>query len=167
MKRTSLITILIILTLQGCINREGEVERVDPRDIRETNTNYGAEDLHIFTKSMIQSLLRSKLFKQTKPYLAVEPIHLGEGVDEHIDTQLIRNSLRNQLLKSQKLYLVNHQFNKERAVDYLLSGDIHSIKRLSAHSIDNFYSLSLQLTDTKSSLIVWTEKKEIRKIAKN
>ena len=37
---------------------------------------------------MIQSMLASKPFLNTKPFLSLRDIEIGQGVDEHMDTKL-------------------------------------------------------------------------------
>lgn len=155
----------------GCASdNSGKVVRIDPRELRDSDANYGVEDLHIFTKSMIQSMLASKPFFKTKPFLSLRGIEIGKGVDEHIDTGLINNSIRTNLIKTTKVNFVDAKYaqtldKKEvKNVDYILSGDIHAIKKNNTKNVDNFYMLSLKLTDSKSSKIVWTEDKEIRKV---
>jgi PBP1b-binding outer membrane lipoprotein LpoB len=160
-----LTSLAILLLLQACSSNSGQVMRIDPRELRDTDANYGSEDLHIFTKSMIQSLLRSKILTSSTPTLILSNIHMGKGIDEHIDTGLIKNSLRNNLLKTKKVHFIDEEYtDNSQHIDYILSGELHAIKKDTPSTIDNFYMLSLKLTDSKSSLLVWTEEKEIRKI---
>jgi len=169
--RKSLLVTMIILLIVGCASdNSGKVVRIDPRELRDTDANYGSEDLHIFTKSMIQSMLASKTFYNTKPFLSLRDIEIGKGVDEHMDTKLINNSIRTNLIKTTKVRFIDSKYadtldKKEvKSIDYILSGDIHAIKKNNTKNIDNFYMLSLKLTDSKNSIIVWTEDKEIRKV---
>lgn len=162
---------LLVLLMVGCASdNSGKVVRIDPREVRDIDANYGSEDLHIFTRSMIQSMLASKPFLNTKPFLSLRDIEIGQGVDEHMDTKLINNSIRTNLIKTTKVRFVDAKYaqsldKKEvKSVDYVLSGDIHAIKKSSKKNVDNFYMLSLKLTDSKNSIIVWTEDKEIRKV---
>jgi len=167
----SIMSLLIFLFIAGCISTDsGKVVRVNPLEMRDMDANYGSEDLHIFIRSMIQSMLRSKPLRKSKPYLSIDTIEIGKGVDEHMDTTLIHNSIRTNLIKTTKVFFVDSNYAKTletknvHNIDYVLSGDIHAIKKSSESSVDNFYMLSLKLTDTKNSVIVWTEDKEIRKV---
>jgi len=165
------IILLMVFLILGCVSdNSGKVMRINPREVRDTDANYGVEDLHIFTKSMIQSMLASKVFYKSKPFLSLIDIEIGQGVDEHLDTKLINNSIRTNLIKTTKVYFIDAEYaqsldeKKVKKANYVLSGDIHAIKKSSKKDIDNFYMLSLKLTDTKNSMIVWTEDKEIRKV---
>jgi len=169
--KKSWIAVIVLLLMVGCASdNSGKVVRIDPKELRDMDANYGSEDLHIFTKSMIQSMLASKPFNKSKPYLSLDNIEIGSGVDEHMDTKLINNSIRTNLIKTTKVHFVDSKHAKSldkkdvKKVDYILSGDIHAIKKSSKKNVDNFYMLSLKLTDTKNSIIVWTEDKEIRKV---
>jgi PBP1b-binding outer membrane lipoprotein LpoB len=171
MKSIISISILFIILFLGCsaVN-SGKVVRVDPREMRDTDANYGVEDLHIFIKSMMQSMLSSEVFKIKVPYLVLNTIGIGKGVDEHMDTRLIANSIRTNLIKTTKVHFIDAEYRKSlegdkvKRIDYLLSGDIHAIKKNTTNTVDNFYMLSLKLTDAKNSKVVWTEDKEIRKV---
>jgi PBP1b-binding outer membrane lipoprotein LpoB len=172
MKTKKLITCITLATLiMGCTSsNSGKVIRVDPRKMQDTDANYGSEDLHIFVEKMVDSMLQSPVLKKkAKPYLALGNIKIGVGVDEHIDTVLIKNSIRTNLIKSTKVNFLDSRYldkSKVIAKDYELRGDVHSIKKNTNSTIDNFYALTLILTDVKTSAIVWTEEKEIRKLVK-
>jgi len=171
--KRDVLCLLMPFIMLGCASdSSGKVVRIDPRELRDIDANYGSEDLHIFTRSMIQSMLASKPFQKSKPYLSLNDIEIGNGVDEHMDTKLINNSIRTNLIKTTKVHFIDNKYAKNldkkdvNRVDYILSGDIHAIKKSNKHNVDNFYMLSLKLTDTKNSVIVWTEDKEIRKVVK-
>jgi len=170
MKR-ELSMVILWVVLMGCTSSNGgKVVRIDPSEMRDSDANYGAEDLHIFIKSMMQSMLSSSLFDKQKPYLTLSEIGIGEGVDEHMDTKLIANSIRTNLIKTTKVHFIDGEYAKHlkadevSAIDYVLSGDIHAIKKDNNNHVDNFYMLSLKLTNAKNSKVVWTEDKEIRKV---
>ncbi len=162
----------LIVLWAGCASEQaGKVLRVDPREIQDTDANYGAEDLHLFVHKMVSSMLQSPLIgTEPKKYLALGDIKIGSGVDEHIDTLLIKNSIRTNLIKSTKINFIDAEYleklnGDQRIVkDFLLRGDLHAIKKDNSKAIDNFYALTLILTDVKTSEIVWTEEKEIRKM---
>ena len=174
LKKTVIYFGLAIVMIGCASSNSGKVVRVDPREIQDTDANYGAEDLHIFVKKMVDSMLKSpKLNKKPLPYLTLGNIKIGIGVDEHIDTMLIKNSIRTNLIKSTKISFIDANYvdktiqNKKTNFikeDYKLTGDIHAIKKNTNNKIDNFYALTLILTDVKTSAVIWTEEKEIRKL---
>ena len=188
-EKKSFLTFVLTLIFIGCASSGGKVVRVDPRGLHDTDANYGAEDLHLFTQKMVSSMLQSSFLNTSKkPYLALGNITLNQGVDEHIDTRLIRNVIRTNLIKSDKVNFIDNTHMKQLeeqidyqnsskyldkstvkkvggfiARDYTMTGDIHAIKKDNGVILDNFYVLSLRLTDVKTSTVVWSEEKEIRK----
>lgn len=169
--KSFIMLILILFGMASCASSgNGKVIRIDAREVKDIDANYGSEDLHIFTRSMIQSMLASKPFHKNKPFLSLRDIKIGQGVDENMDTKLINNSIRTNLMKTTKAHFIDMQYAKTleqkavKNVDYVLSGDIHAIKKHNNKNVDNFYMLSLKLTDSRNSIIVWTEDKEIRKV---
>jgi len=188
-EKKSVLTLVFTLLFIGCVSNGGKVVRVDPRGLHDTDANYGAEDLHLFTQKMVTSMLQSSFLNGSKNlYIALGNITLNRGVDEHIDVKLIKNVIRTNLIKSEKVNFIDNEHIKQLeneidyqnsskyldkstvkkvggfiARDYTMSGDIHAIKKDNGAILDNFYALSLRLTDTKTSAVVWSEEKEIRK----
>ena len=188
-EKKSFLTFVLALIFIGCASSGGKVVRVDSRGLHDTDANYGAEDLHLFTQKMVSSMLQSSFLNTSKKsYLALGNITLNQGVDEHIDTRLIKNVIRTNLIKSDKVNFIDNRHIKQLeeqidyqnsskyldkstvkkvggfiARDYTMTGDIHAIKKDNGVILDNFYVLSLRLTDVKTSTVVWSEEKEIRK----
>jgi len=188
-RTSSMMIVAVVVTLVGCASDRGKVVRVDPRGLYDTDNNYGAEDLHLFTQKMVSSMLQSSFLNGSKkPYIALGNININSGVDEHIDVKLIKNTIRTNLIKSDKVNFIDSEHIKQLeeqidyqnsskymdkstikkvggfiARDYTLTGDIHAIKKDNGKILDNFYALSLRVTDVKTSAIVWSEEKEIRK----
>lgn len=192
MKSISKKIVLIFIPMAfivGCVSNGGKVVRIDPRGLHDVDINYGVEDLHLFTQKMVSSMLKNSFLNSSKkPYIALGKITLNQGVDEHIDTRLIQNIIRTNLIKSNKVNFIDNEHIKQLekeidyqnnskyidkstvkkigkfiASDYIMTGDIHTIKKDNGIILDNFYALSLKLTDVKTSTVVWSEEKEIRK----
>ena len=193
MKKT-VFSISLSLLLIGCVSsssNSGKAVRIDPKSIRDIDIDYGVEDLHLYVKKMVSSMLQSPVLSKGKPILTLGRIRIDSSVTEHIDTKQIKHSIRTNLIKSDKVGFIDnentralegeidYQNNSEyidkstakekgkfTAPDYVLSGDISAIKKDNGSLIDNFYVLTLKLTDIKTRMIVWTEEKEIRKSMK-
>ena len=180
----------VSLLLIGCASSHGgKVVRIDSKSIKDTDINYGVEDLHLYVDKMVASMLQSSVLSKGKPILTLGKIRIDSSVTEHVDTRQIKHSIRTNLIKSNKVGFIDnentralegeidYQNNSEYVdkstakakgnfinPDYVLSGDISAIKKDNGSQIDNFYVLTLKLTDIKTRMIVWTEEKEIRKI---
>ena len=191
-QKIRVMSMLLILIFTGCTSNGGKVVRVDSKGLYDTDANYGAEDLHLYTQKMVSSMLQSSfLHGSSEPYIGLGAITINQGVNEHIDVKLIKNVLRTNLIKSDKVNFIDNDHIKELeqeleyqnsskyldknttkeigrfiARDYTMTGDIHAIKKDNGVILDNFYSLTLRLTNVKTSAIVWSEEKEIRKQVK-
>ncbi len=187
--KSPFIALMLVVNLTGCVSSSGKITRIDSKGLHDVDVNYGAEDLHMFTQKMVSSMLQSSFLKESeKSYIALGKIHINSGVNENIDLNLIKNTIRTNLIKSNKVNFIDAEhigeLEKELdyqnsskyldkstvkkiggfiARDYTLTGDIHAIKKDNGEILDNFYALSLRLTDVKTSAIVWSEEKEIRK----
>jgi len=179
----------VSLLLIGCASSHGgKVVRIDSKSIKDTDINYGVEDLHLYVDKMVASMLQSSVLSKGKPILTLGRIRIDSSVTEHVDTRQIKHSIRTNLIKSSKVGFIDnentkalegeidYQNNSEYVdkstakakgnfinPDYVLSGDISAIKKDNGSQIDNFYVLTLKLTDIKTRMIAWTEEKEIRK----
>ena len=188
MKKT-IMSLGVSFFLIGCASSSGKVVRIDPKSIKDIDINYGAEDLHLYIDKMVSSMLEHPILSKGKPILALDKISIANSVTEHIDTRQIKHSIRTNLIKSNKVGFIDNENTRdlEREIDYqnsseyvdkstakekgnfvnpdyVLKGRISTIKKDNGSTMDNFYVLTLTLTDIKTQMIAWTEEKEIRKI---
>lgn len=180
----------VSLLLIGCASsHSGKVVRIDSKSIKDVDINYGVEDLHLYVDKMVSSMLQSPVLSKGKPILTLGRIRIDSSVTEHVDTKQIKHSIRTNLIKSNKVGFIDNENTrvleeeidyqnsseyvdkstaKEKgnfiAPDYVLSGDISAIKKDNGEIKDNFYVLTLKLTDVKTRMIAWIEEKEIRKM---
>ena len=184
-----IISIGVSFLLIGCVSsNSGKVVRIDSKSIKDTDINYGVEDLHLYVDKMVSSMLQSSVLSDGKPILTLGRVRIDSSVTEHVDTRQIKHSIRTNLIKSNKVGFIDNENTRVLegeidyqnsseyvdkttakakgnfiAPDYVLSGDISAIKKDNGSIMDNFYILTLKLTDIKTRMIVWTEEKEIRK----
>ena len=184
-----IISIGVSFLLIGCVSsNSGKVVRIDSKSIKDTDINYGVEDLHLYVDKMVSSMLQSSVLSDGKPILTLGRVRIDSSVTEHVDTRQIKHSIRTNLIKSNKVGFIDNENTRVLegeidyqnsseyvdkttakakgnfiAPDYVLSGDISAIKKDNGTIMDNFYILTLKLTDIKTRMIVWTEEKEIRK----
>jgi len=187
MKRV-IMSLGVSFLLIGCASSSGKVVRIDSKSIRDIDINYGAEDLHLYVEKMVSSLLQSPILSKGRPVLTLGGIRIASSVTEHIDTRQIKHSIRTNLIKSNKVGFIDNEntralegeidyqnsseyVDKSTAKakgnfvnpDYVLRGRISAIKKDNGSIMDNFYVLTLTLTDIKTGMIAWTEEEEIRK----
>ena len=108
--------------------------------------------------------------------------------DEHIDTKSISDKIRTTLLKSGEVQFsageirreiieelefqrgsgyvdptTQKRMGKQVGADFLLTGEISSIKKQRSGTKDVYFKITLNLVDLETALISWADEKEIRK----
>ena len=142
----------------------------DPRSPR-GGGDFTSYDMQQCASSMIDQLLANraldgKIARQFPkggklPVVAFSRIH-NQTLILGLDLSPMNEIIRNRLINSEKF-----DFFDDGAVnfapDYILSGHIYAINDGNRYNPDNYYLLSMQLSNTKTGLIDWSAKEEIRK----
>lgn len=189
MKNLQLIFLLAAtLGLAGC---QSKVEYGDATEIETVNENFGSSDLQAITAKMVDSMLTFPPVMQltannNRPIIYVDQIK--NKTSEHIDTESVTDSILNKLLRSGKFRFIdmtrvddvrkqlNYQnnagmvdpstainFGKHIGAQYMLYGNLSSIKKQDGSTKDVYYKMTMRLMDIETGLIEWSEEKEIRK----
>jgi len=185
-----ILSITLILILASCASSSGHtIIAANPKDTKRLDERYSIRDLHIHVKAMVQSMLRSpKVFKDKPepPKIALGDIHIGVGIEQRIDVNAIKKSIRTNLMKSGKAKFIDlenrkilesfidyqneskyidpttaQEKGKFLAAEYVLTGDISAMKNQSSTVSKTVYTLNMKLTNIKTSELAWSEEKEI------
>lgn len=120
-----------------------------------------------------------------KPIVLVTKIQ--NKTSEHVETQSIADMIKVELTRSGKLLFIDKEAREDIAneqsyqesgavgsnkigkgqqvgADYILNGRLDSITQEAGKDKTVYYKLTLNLTDIRSGLIVWTDHKQMRKI---
>ncbi|MDE3271020.1 penicillin-binding protein activator LpoB [Pseudoalteromonas sp. G4] len=190
MKKTLLTTsILTILTLTGCANRE-VVTYGDATEVETVDIGFGSTDLQKVAAEMTDSLLVSpamaEFSKSGRPIFFVERIK--NKTSEHIDTESITDSISTKLLRSGSVRFVDMArveaareqltyqqdggmvdansaiaFGQHVGAEYMLYGNLSSIVKFNKDKQDVYYKFTMRLMDLKTGLVEWADETEIRK----
>lgn len=174
----------ICLMFFGCAGTgpyvvEGEVSEFDDK--------FSDTDMKMMAEEMAQSILRIPAIGGYEgiPTLAIDKIEL-KTQGEHINTEMITKKIMYALLNTGRLQFVDREIwdeistelklsqsglmDQERAkkakfigADFLLTGELSSIVKVSGRTRMTFYSLSMRLTDVETTAIIWAGEKEIKK----
>ncbi len=159
-----------------------QIKRVDSHSMQNNNPYYGVEELHLFTEKMVSGMLSSEIF-DGKPIIDVGGVE--NKTDEHIDTNLITDSIKTAIIKSKRARFIDRsmraeinselkyqnsskyidkssskKIGKQIAPNYILDGSVVSIKQKG----DHFYKITLKLHNLETGTIDWIEQKEVRKV---
>lgn len=189
--KSSLLGLVILigcLFLSHCAPKAFVKGRYDDPERENLLTDQWSEtDMQKAVQDMVQSLMQHEVIAKAskKPIIMVTKIQ--NKTSEHIDTQSISDMIRVELSKSNKAIFVDRdaredinqeieyqqsgrvganrtQVGQQVGADYILNGRLDSIVQEAGKDKTVYYKLTLNLTDLRSGLIVWTDYKQLRKV---
>lgn len=186
---TYIFSALAALSLVACSGPQ--VRYGDAKAVETVGVNYGSTDLQAIGESMARSLLQSKAISGSKDAPIVTVAEVKNKTSEYIDTRVITDKIRTQLVKSGQVRFAVNINEMQNQVDelkrqnqsglyknntisktgnmqgakYRIEGSISSIIKQNKNVKDVFYIFNLNLINNESGLIEWADEKEIRKIA--
>jgi len=166
-------------------------EYTDPDKVILLDDKYNESDMKIMADALVDSLLKHQIISSAKKIPVFQVENVSNSTSEHIDMQSLTDKIRTALIKSGKVQFHDKlqrgtlskeyeyqtqsgNVTKETAKakgyqigsDYMLSGDFSSnVQEVGAKKVI-YYKLTLNATDIKTGLIVWTDDKEIKKLYK-
>ena len=195
----SLLALLAMLAisalLTGCSNKPllsaPTVRYGDARAIETVTADFGSTDLQQIAEKMARSLLQHKSISASRDAPTVTLADVRNTTSESIDTRMITEKIRTQLVKSGQVRFavsaneMQGQANELKrqnnsgmyrpgstaktgnmeAARYRIEGAISTIVKQNMEIRDVYYLFNLTLVNNESGLIEWAEDKEIRKIA--
>jgi penicillin-binding protein activator len=190
MKTNTAYLYAIVLSLAVMTACSGpQVRYGDAKAVETANVNYGSTDLQMISESMTRSLLQSKAISGSKDAPIVTLADVKNKTSEYIDTRVITDKIRTQLLKSGQVRFavsiteMQNQTNELKrqnqsglyknstiaktgnmqGAQYRIEGSIASIVKNTKDVKDVYYVFNLNLINNESGLIEWSDEKEIRK----
>jgi uncharacterized protein (TIGR02722 family) len=181
-----LLTIFILSACSGPQVRYGDAKAVDT-----INADYGSTDLQTIAESMVRSLLQAKAISGSREAPTVTVSDVKNKTGEYIDTRVITDKIRTQLLKSGQVQFSVNINEMQTQVDELkrqnqsglykksstskmgnmegakfrIEGSLASIVKQNKDVKDIFYIFNLNLINNETGLLEWADEKEIRKTA--
>ena len=168
-----------------------QVRYGDAKAVEIVNANYGSTDLQMIAEAMTRSLLQSKAISGSKDAPIVTLADVKNKTSEYIDTRVITDKIRTQLMKSGQVRFAvsitemqnqtdelkrqnqsglykNSTISKTgnmQGAQYRIEGSIASIVKNTKDVKDVYYVFNLNLINNESGLLEWADEKEIRKTA--
>ena len=178
-----------VLLLTACSGPQ--VRYGDAKAVETVNTNYGSTDLQMIAEAMTRSLLQSKAISGSKDAPIVTLADVKNKTSEYIDTRVITDKIRTQLMKSGQVRFAVSITEMQNQTDelkrqnqsglyknsaiaktgnmqgaqYRIEGSIASIVKNTKDVKDVYYVFNLNLINNESGLLEWADEKEIRKTA--
>jgi len=169
----------------GMVGYNSNVKYGDAKAVETVTADFGSTDLQSTAETLTQSLLESRYIAKAAQPPKIRLRTVNNLTYEHIDTKAITDKIRIKLLKSGQVRFLADKANldevhDERELtasttvkesnrniedsDYIVTGNVRSIKKANDSVKDVYYNVSLELVSPQSGEIVWADEKEIRKV---
>ncbi|KYG66899.1 penicillin-binding protein activator LpoB [Bdellovibrio bacteriovorus] len=154
------------------------------------NDQWSETDMQKAVQDLVASLMNSPIITQSKKMPVVMVTNLQNKTSEHIDTQSIMDMVRVELMQSGRVAFIDKEarqdisdeYNYQNSgmvedaskkgpggqigADFIINGRLDSIVQEVGKDKSVYYKLTLNLTNLKTSMIQWTNQKQIRKTFK-
>lgn len=163
----------------------------DAKAVETTTNEFGSTDLQVIAENMAKKMLQSPVISGSPTVVRLRIEDVRNLTSEPIDTRMITNRIRRQLLNSGRVEFVTDdagmktqtdglarqnnsglydskttaKVGKMEAEKYAVRGSIRSIVKRGANVKDVFYTFELSLTDKQRGVEVWADDQEIRKVS--
>lgn len=188
---SSILSGILILSSVGCGPKafvKGEYDDVDRQNL--LNDQWSETDMQTAVKDLVDSLVKSPAINSSKVQPILMVTNLQNKTSEHIDTQSIMDMIRVELTNSGKVGFIDKEARQDIAeeynyqnsgmvnsatqkgpggqvgADFILNGRLDSIVQEVGKDKTVYYKITLNLTNLKTSVIKWTNHKQIRKAYK-
>lgn len=180
-----------LISLSSCSPKafvKGEYD--DPTRENLMNDQWSETDMQVAVKALVNSLVSHNSIANAKRPPIVIVTNLQNKTSEHIDTQNIMDMIRVELTNSGRVNFIDKEAREDISneygyqnsgmvsdetkkgpggqvgADFIINGRLDSIVQEIGKEKTVYYKLTLNLTNLKTSVITWTNHKEIRKAYK-
>ncbi|HFU75299.1 MAG TPA: hypothetical protein ENK66_03545 [Arcobacter sp.] len=150
--------LLFIILIMNVACNQVSPRLQDSKEIYLTTLRWGETELQELSKKMVQNILLSKEIALLKEKTYTFGMIRNDTHDQ-IDTIRVQSKITQGLLESDKF-----TFIEKGKANYIFQGKISSIFKKNATTKDMFFNFNLALIDTETSIILWSEDIEIRKM---
>ena len=191
--KKAMLTVVVLcgLVVSSCGPKafvKGEYDDVNKENL--LNDQWSETDMQVVVKAMVDSLVQHPSVAGAKKMPVVIVTNLQNKTSEHIDTESIMDMVRVDLTNSGKVSFVDKQARGDISneydyqnsgtvsgetkkspggqigADYIINGRLDSIVQEVGKDKSVFYKITLNMTNLKTSIITWTNQKQIRKTFK-
>jgi len=185
-----LLTFILAMT-SSCAEKafvKGKYEDVEKENLM--NDQWSETDMQVVAKDLVKGLVSSAAIAGAKKPPIVIVTQLQNKTSEHIDTQSIMDMIRVELMNSGKVQFIDkearddikneYEYNGSGMVseeskktaggqtgaDFIINGRLDSITQEVGKDKTVYYKITLNLTNIKTSVMAWSDHKQIRKAFK-
>lgn len=190
--RVSLVLLSVVIALTGLVSCgpkafvKGDYDQNIERE-NLLNDQWSETDMQKVVKTLVDSMLQHPAVAKAANPPVVLITQLQNKTSEHIDTQSVMDMVRVELMKSGKLMFIDkearedlkseveyHNTNVATGSDktdmsgqvkaeFIVNGRLDSITQEVGKDKTIYYKVTLNLTNAKTNIMVWSDNKQIRK----
>jgi len=159
----------------------------DPEKVNLMNDQWSETDMQTVVKDLVGSLASHPAIKDAKNPPVVMVTQLQNKTSEHIDTQSVMDMVRVDLMKTGKVGFIDKEARQDisdeynyqnsgmvaketkkgpggqTGADFIINGRLDSIIQEVGKDKTVYYKVTLNMTNLKTGMIVWSDNKQIRK----
>lgn len=189
--KTLAVATMSALVLSSCGPKafvKGDYE--DPEKANLMNDQWSETDMQTVVKDLVGSLTIHPAIKDAKNPPVVMVTQLQNKTSEHIDTQSVMDMVRVDLMKTGKVGFIDKEARQDIAdeynyqnsgmvaketkkgpggqtgADFIINGRLDSIVQEVGKDKTIYYKVTLNMTNIKTGMIVWSDNKQLRKAYK-
>jgi penicillin-binding protein activator len=180
--------VLLSMALVSCgpkVYTQGQYD--DPNRVELLDDKFNEADMQQMADTIVDAIIKCEEIKDSKKAPTIALAKVANRTEEHIDTDSLTDMIRTNLIKSRKVKFIDRKGRtdideeyaygetgkvsretqkkggKQIGVDYLLAGALATnIQEVSNDKLI-YYKLTMNLTNTETSVIDCSEEKQIRK----
>lgn len=183
------VTIVFAGVVSGC-GPKAFVKGEYDKDVESTNLltdKWSETDMQQAVKDLVSSAMSNPAISTAKRPPVLMVTRLQNKTSEHIDTQSITDMMTVELMKTGKVSFVDKAAREDIAeeyeyqdsgmvsretqktkggqtgADFIMNGRLDSIVQEAGKDKTVYYKLTMNMTNLKSGVIVWTDQKQMRK----
>lgn len=180
-----------VLALSACAPKafvNGKYDDVERENLM--NDEFSETDMQKIAKDLVASLTNNPAISNAKKPPIVMVTNLQNKTSEHIDTQNIMDMVRVELMNTGKVGFIDKEARQDIAdeynyqnsgmvgedtkkgpggqvgADFIINGRMDSIVQEVGKDKTVYYKVTLNLTNLKTGVILWSDHKQIRKAFK-
>lgn len=162
----------------------------DPEKANLLNDQWSETDMQSVVKDLVGSLVVHPTIKDAKMPPIVMVTQLQNKTSEHIDTQSVMDMVRVDLMKTGKVGFIDKEARQDIAdeynyqnsgmvsketkkgpggqtgADFIINGRLDSIVQEVGKDKTIYYKVTLNMTNLRTGMIVWSDNKQLRKAYK-
>lgn len=188
---TLVVATVSVLFLASCGQKafvKGDYQ--DPEKTNLLNDQWSETDMQNVVKDLVASLSVHPAIKDAKAPPVVMVTQLQNKTSEHIDTQSVMDMVRVDLMKTGKVGFIDKEARQDisdeynyqnsgmvsketkkgpggqTGADFIINGRLDSIVQEVGKEKTVYYKVTLNMTNLKTGMIVWSDNKQIRKAYK-